>query len=319
MNVLITGATGFIGSHLASKLSEKHNIKCLVRRNSETNFLRKFDCEIFAGDITDIKSLDKCFEDVDVVYHLACQMKGRGVTKNDYWNVNVQGTRNIIEKCLEKNVEQLIFTGTGSGLLVKNEKPINENYADFDNSNFYKVSKMEAEKIVLKNKNSLNVTVIAPDYIFGPGSVATLGYVKLAKRKIIAIFNNGSNLIQPAYIEDVVQGLLLALKNKKAFGEKFFITYKDAIRSRDFIDVIASKLGNNPKYLSFPKNFVKPILFLSRFVKAEISMESYIDFFTLNHLYDISKAERLLGYKPAFDIEQMVELSINWYKENGLL
>ena len=319
MNILVTGATGFIGLNLVNNLAKKHDVRCLIHNPLNDHFLKESDCEIFYGDVTNKRDLEKCFKDVEVVYHLACQMKGENVAKKAYWDVNVEGTKNVVEKSIEENVEQLIFSGTASGLLIKDEKPVDENYEIYDKSNDYKITKTEAEKIVLSSKDKLNVTVISTDFVFGPYDIKGLGYFRLPLKKTIITFNHGRNSIQPVYVEDVIQGMVSSLNNKKAFSEKIFISSEKNITSMEFLKQIALQLNTHPRFVNLPIVMAKARLNFLKISHRNQAMQSYIDFFTLNHIYNINKAQKLLGYKPKYNIEKLIKSSLEWYRNNDYL
>ena len=107
MNILITGATGFIGRHLASVLSKTYSVRCLVRKSSDITPLRDLNVDITYGDLLVRKSLGPALDGIDLVYHLAGEVYAR--RKQDYYNGNVLATHNLLEACEEKGTKRIIF------------------------------------------------------------------------------------------------------------------------------------------------------------------------------------------------------------------
>ena len=323
-NILVTGASGFIGSHLVENIVKKHNVRCLVRVNSDTTFLKKLGVEINIGDLTKKQTLHGITKDIDVVFHLAAQMRKWNLPENIYRDINVTGTKNILEASLKESIDQFIHCSTASIIGPFKGKPLNETYTSYNTRNVYNKTKAEAEKIVLSHKNSIPITVIYPDLVFGPRNFNYLPLFRAIKHKKIQLIGNGDNFHQPTFVSDIIQGFMLVFKNKKAIGEKFIIASEKPITSREMIYTIADEFDVKISPLHIPLNLAK----MSRFVIEGLGQmlnyeppltQAIIDFFTVNHAYDISKAKKILGYKPRINFKDGVKRTIEWYTENNLL
>jgi nucleoside-diphosphate-sugar epimerase len=323
-NILVTGATGFIGSHLVENIVKKHNLRCLVRTNSDTTFLKKLGVEINFGDLTKKETLHGVTKDIDVVFHIAAQMRKWNLPANVYWNINVTGTKNILEESLKENVNQFIHCSTVSIIGPFKGKPLNENYTSYNTSNIYNKTKAEAEKFVLSYRSLMPITIIYPDLIFGPRNFNYLPLFRAIKHKKIQFIGNGDNFHQPTFVSDVVQGFMLVFKNKKAIGEKFIIVSEKPITTKEMIYTISDEFDVKISPLHIPLNLAKMGRFVLEGLGQMLNFEppltqAIIDFFTINHAYEISKAKKILGYKPKITFKEGVKKTIEWYTENKLL
>lgn len=304
--ILITGATGFLGSYLVRELVKKFEVRCLVRDKNKAKALPTC-VEIFYGDIIDKRACHLAVKNIDIVCHLAAQMRKGKIPEYWYWRVNVDGTKNILEASIKENIDQFIHCSTASIIgPIRGRTPLNEEYPYYDCSNIYKLTKAEAEKIVLRNKDKISITVISPEFIYGPGCFHYLPLFKAIRERKIFIVGSGNNLHQPTYVTDVVQGFLLVIGNKKAIGEKFIIAGKENITSKELILKIAKEMRINIKLFHLP---VQPLKLLSQFLPIP---PGAVDFFTTNHIYDISKAEKVLRYRPKVSIDEGIRKTVQW-------
>ena len=149
--ILITGSTGFVGRNLINKIPDKEKVKCLVRKSSNIKFLKEHDVQLIYGDITDKKSMDNALKDTDIVIHLAALING---TKKQFYNVNVEGTRNLIALCRKNKVKRIIALSS----MAATRKHL-DNYGK---------SKKESEDLI--KDSGLNYTIFRPTMIYGKGS-----------------------------------------------------------------------------------------------------------------------------------------------------
>lgn len=325
MKVLVTGAAGFIGGHIVSALvKEGSSVKVLLRPTADTNRFDNAPVETAYADITDRRSLHGIADGVDIIYHLAAQIGKWGIGEKRFQSTNVQGTRNLLEESARSGVKQFIFASTpgvqGKGHIKAQESmPYNPPYP-------YERSKCEAEKLVMKFylTQNLPVTIIRPDFVYGPGDFRRLVLYKAIKKNRFIIIGRGDVYLHPTYIEDVVQGFLLAADNPIAFGQIYNMAGPHLINVQDYVSTIAKILGASPPKLKMPKILaVGPaaaceILALISGREPFIS-RSKIEFLTNSHGCDISKIKSQLGFRPKFNFRQGMQRTIDWYKQNGLI
>jgi len=308
IRILVTGSTGFLGSHLAKVLAkEGFSVRCFVRNKEKLKTLPK-NCEVFIGNITSKQDCISATENVDIVCHLAAQMRERGIPEQQYWMVNVEGTKNILEAAKKKGVRQFIHCSTASIIGPVKGYPLDEGYSSYDCDNIYKLTKAEAEKIVWSSREEIPITILSPEFIYGPGCFHYLSLFQAIKKRRIAIIGDGKNIHQPTYVSDVVDGFLHAINNKKAINEKFIIAGNETVTSEDFIIKIAQKMGVDLKPLHIP-------LWLAKIISSVLPIpEGTIDFFTKNHMYSIEKAKNVLKYEPKINLDYGLEKTVSWFR-----
>jgi len=308
VRILITGSTGFLGSHLVRSLvKERVSVRCFVRDKEKIKSLPQ-NCEVFVGDITSKQDCNYAVKNIDIVCHLAAQMRERGIPEQQYWRVNVEGTKNILEAAKKEGVKQFIHCSTASIIGPVREYPLDENYSHYDCGNIYKLTKTEAEKIVWSSREEIPITILSPEFIYGPGCFHYLPLFQAIEKRRIAIIGSGENTHQPTHVNDVVDGFLHTINNKKAINEKFIIAGSEIVTSEDFIIKIAEKMSVDLKPLHIP-------LWLVKMISSILPIpEGTIDFFTKNHMYSIEKAKNVLKYKPKVDLDRGLEKTVSWFR-----
>lgn len=309
LKILVTGSTGFLGSHLVKALIRKNlNVRCFVKNGQKAGILPD-DCEIFVGDITDDQSCYRATKDIDIVCHLAAQMRKKGIPEKDYWKVNVRGTKNILLASLKENVRQFIHCSTASIIGPIKDATLDESYPNYDCSNTYKLTKVMAEKMVLSRRDRIPITILSPEFIYGPGCLHYLPLLVAIKEKKIAIAGSGKNIHQPTYVSDVVQGFLLAINNKRVIGERFIIAGEERITSEALIMKMAKIMGLKFKPYHIP---LWPLKLLSPILPVP---QGVVDFFSNDHMYSIKKAKNILNYKPRVNLEHGIKNTVEWFNK----
>lgn len=327
-SILVTGATGLIGSCLVEKLSKKNDIRCLLLKNDDTKLLDDLGAEIFYGDITNAKSLKPAVKGVDKVFHLAAAFKKdlpKNASQKFYMKVNVNGTRNVMEACKQSNVGRVVHFSASGVYGHSSDKPISES-APYRPTNPYEISKCEGEKVVLEYiEAGLPVTIIQPTIVYGPREkVAFLRMFKAIKNGTFRVVGDGKNHWHLVYVENLVDGIILASKKKKAVGQKYLIGDEKSHSVNEIVSTVASELGVKAPNTKIPYNVAKlisiPLELAGKIGGFRPPLSRYtVDFLAKNRVYDISKAKKELGYKSKIPLKQGIKITINWYNERGML
>jgi UDP-glucose 4-epimerase len=325
MKVLVTGGTGFVGKHLVRLLINRGAlVRMLVRKTSTIEEFKKMGVEFVYGDITDKSSLHRIVEDIDIVYHLAAQMGNWRISDRRFYAVNVEGTMNVLEASLSSNIRQFVFCST-PGVQGKGHRQAPETL-QYKPPYAYEATKCQAEKLALRfyEKHGVPVTVIRPDFVYGPGDMRRLPLYRAIKKKRFCVIGDGRSVLHPTYIEDVIQGFYLVAGNPLSFGEIYNIAGPRLVTVKDYVHTIAKNLGVSPPRL----RIAKPIALIAAYILEGMShftgkepyvSRSKIEFLTRDHGCDISKAKNQVGYEPVVNLQVGIQQTVDWYYRSRLI
>src|SRR3989344_1403774 len=278
MRIFLTGATGFVGKHLIKRLNG-HEVTCFVRKDSED--LKNF--KTVKGDLKYIADVVDNLKDVDIVIHLAANL---WVTDNHTMYLdNVVATKNIIEACKKNGVKRIITLSSSS--------------ATPENLSEYGKTKLEADKLVMNSK--LEYTILKPTMIYGDGGrgfTRILSHIK--KYPIVPIVGHGKTLMQPVYVEDVVEVILKCLENPKAINKVYNVAGPKAVSMNELFDNISLAATGKKKFkLHIPVRLLYRITNLMHpfNAKKRMTKEGIKTFYTDSNL-DISETVKDLGFNP---------------------
>jgi nucleoside-diphosphate-sugar epimerase len=244
--VLVTGATGYIGSHVSRRLLlEGARIKAFVRNVKKASDLKESGAEIVCGDITDPLCIRQAVKGCQLVFHFA------GVLGDEYrsWDyfrkVNVDGTRFLVEAALSEKVERFIYTSTAWVYGLDAGKNTNEKAPLHFSKDPYCDTKVEAELLVRESfkKNHLPCVIVQPTQVYGPDDETwTLGPIKMIQSNTMMFPGGGKGLVQPIFIDDVVEGIMAAAK-RGTIGESYLLCGKEVLEIREFFGYYARIVG----------------------------------------------------------------------------
>jgi nucleoside-diphosphate-sugar epimerase len=340
--ILITGASGFIGSHVAEYFSDKGRaIKCLVKENSDIAFLRTHDIPITLGDITDEESIRKALNDCDSIIHIAGLSRDWG-KKSDFYQINVDGTLNILRAAKSLNINKIIITGSVSSYgeedcpVKKNETSVyNSHYQYFIDSifhckmNYYRDSKALATQKAIKyaEEENLNMIVIEPAFVFGEREFHTgfFEYLKAVKNGAKILPGSAKNKFHVIYARELARAYDLAWQNNIQGVERIIIGNSDAPFQHNFYRLLCERAGlRKPK--NIPKIIIYPVGMLMELFAAIVKSKNppvltrgRVNMFYDNVEYDVLKAKKILGFETIMTLDESVEKTVNWYKVNGYL
>ena len=323
--VLVTGATGFVGGTLASRLAAGGaQVRALARSPEKAAFLRgKESIEIIQGDITDADRMHAVTRGCDFVFHVAGAMRGDLALMR---SINVDGTRNVVEAAATAKVKRLVHVSTNSVYGYGNKGDITEDMGPTPGRDAYARTKSEGEAVVreVAEAGGLSYSIIRPGNMYGPRSnMWTAGMFKLARLKPTVYLGDGGGTIPIIYIDDVVDMMVELATHPAADGEAFNATPDPSPTWREFIGGY-SKLAGYQKWLGIPLWPVKLIantvaaLAPSRSAAKELpGMLAYST--SANVTYKMTKAKEMLEWEPVVDLETGIEKCEPWLWEHGLL
>ena len=319
-NILITGATGYIGRNLVQRLiAEEHYCRCLVRKNSRIDFLKDYsNVELFYGDITQKDSLTGICKGIDVVINSAGVLAKWDSSTDDLKSVNTDGITNLAGELIKNDVEYVIHLSAGGVTGPVKGPPADETY-DCRPRTAYEKTKLEGEKkaLELSRQHDLPIVVVRPTFTYGPGDPHKLPLFRSVKRGSFVFIGSGESINHPVYIDDLIAGIFLLFK-KRPMGETFILGGPHPVTKKDLIQTIAEELGVKKRYLHIPPWLAIcgafGLVSFARLLKFEpILTPSRISMMVDNWGYSIKKAKERLGYEPRFDLRLGIKKTIQSY------
>ena len=321
--VLVTGANGFLGSYVCREFAAAgYAVRALLRKDSNLKLLNGAVYETAIGDVRDPESLRVALKDVEIVLHVAAVFRTAKHPDSYYFEVNLEGTRNVFEQAIAAGVKRVIHCSTiGVHSSIKNP-PANE-AEPYSPTDVYQVSKCEAEKLALSYFKSGKIagSVIRPAMIWGPGDTRFLKMFKAIERRRFPMIGSGKIWTHWIFVSDLARSFRLAAEKANGRGEIYIIAGATPKTLNQVVSAIAEEYGVKPLRLRIP---VWPIQILGSIVETvcvPLGLEPPIhrrraDFFIKNRAFDCSKAKAELGFVPEHTFEQEVKIIANWYKLN---
>ena len=323
MKILLTGATGFLGKYVIDELkNNSYQVVAFGRNEKIGKTLIDENVEFFKGDIDNLDDLYKASQDCSAVIHAAALSTVWGLWE-DFYNVNVIGTKNIVQVCEEKNLKLVFVSSPSIYAGAKDQLDVKENEAPKDNNlNFYIKSKIMAENIIKNSK--LNYMIIRPRGLFGIGDTSIIPrLLDLNKKMGIPLFADGKQKVDVTCVENVAYALRLALENEKYSRQTYNITNDEPIEFKEILTLFFNEMGTEGKYLKW--NY-RPILTLVSILEKiyklfGIEKEPPLTKYTLylmrySQTLNIDKAKKELGYYPQISVLEGVKKYVKHIREN---
>jgi dihydroflavonol-4-reductase len=326
MKYLITGATGFIGPYLVRKLiSEGHTCRCFVRSIGKGKSLLGPDIELVKGDITKEHTLRGVAKGMDGVYHLATlgHMHNFDTPQNEFENVNVHGTINIMKEALRAGIKKVVHCSSTAAMGITKNVPADEK-CECNPHHSYGISKLHGENKVLDlfRKRGLPAVIIRFSMVYGPGvRHDIIKLARLAKKRIIPKIGSRPKLTPLIHVDDAVEGLLLAMEKGKA-GEAYLITNAQSEPFDRVVKIIKDAEGIPDISLYVPEwaalSAASMIECMSVFFgRTPIITRKNIESTIADRVFSIDKARKDLGFEPRIDPEEGLKETVQWYLKNG--
>jgi len=317
--VLVTGATGLVGSHLVERLLARGDrVRALVRPTSRTTFLEEQGVELFYGDLSDREGLKRAVQGIEVVYHCAARPPLGGTAKEFYLD-NVAGTQNLLEASLQAGVERFVHVSTVDVYGYDHHDGADE-LTPFKPDGLYSSSKIEAERIVKDYyMRGLPAVIIRPCLIYGPRDRHLLPAVlQLLTLRRVPLVGGGRALLDLVYAGDVAEALVLASTRDEAIGQAYNITDGARRTLREIIEIFAHAWGLSPLYINIPyplaygtAALASSLSYWLRFPIPAILRWEVIKAMGHHRHFSIKRAKEELGYRPQVPLEVGLRLTLN--------
>ena len=327
MRILVTGGTGFSGKALVRRLLDQgHQVVALdYKEGLKTRELREWGAEVILGSVTDPEVVRRSMRGVEVVHHLAAAFREMNVPDSHYWNVNVQGTRNVLEAALAEGVRKLVYCST-CGVHGNIDRPPGGEDAPIQPADYYQRTKYEAEPVVQEfHRRGLPSVILRPAAIYGPGDPERfLMIYRRVARGSFPMFGDGKTLYHPLYIDNLVDAFVLAMADGAGDGEAYLIADEEYLGIEELVRRVGRSLGVEVKVPHYP---VWPVVAAGHIVEKACRpfgitppiFPRRVDWYRQNRAFRIDKAKRDLGYAPRVGIDEGLRRTAEWYRAEGYL
>jgi nucleoside-diphosphate-sugar epimerase len=325
MLVMVTGATGFTGGHLARTLVKRgHRVRALVRNPDRARDLARDGIELVQGDLVDRKSLDRAAEGCDTVYHIAAVYREAKHPDEFYRRVNVGGTRNVLDAALAGGVSRVVHCSTVGVHGDVAQIPTDES-APFAPGDIYQETKLEGELLAAERFRSVQRGVVfRPLGIYGPGDLRFLKLFKTIHNGTFRMIGTGEVVYQMTYIDDLVAGIILCGEHPAAVGQTYILGGPRHTTVRELVERIAATMDRGVPWGRIPMAPVLAAATLCEALCKPLGIEPplhrrRLDFFLKDRAFSTAKANRELGYLPKVDLDEGLRRTFQWYRSAGWL
>ena len=329
MKVLITGATGFIGSHIVKALITKgHKVRALVRKSSDTSNIKGPRVELAYGDITDPESLVAAVKGMDAVIHLAAMVSDFGPYK-DFVALNIDGVKNILDAAKDEGVSRFVHFSTNDVLGIHKGGVVVDDSFPYKKTGYpYPDTKIEGEKIVFDyyKKYGLPVTVIRPSWVYGPGDRTFVPeIVDILRSGVMIYFGDKKNTISLNYIDNLTDAVLMLLERPEATGEAFIANDDHPVTWEWLGKTLTDGLGLKVREITLPFGLTMCLAKFMEFffklfrMKSRPPLTTYVvNISGSNMIYSAKKMKDVLGYKSKVLPEEGMKRTIEWLSRQDL-
>jgi nucleoside-diphosphate-sugar epimerase len=323
---LVTGGTGFVGSHLVELLLRRgYDVTCLVRDPVRLQWLTGLKVRIVQGDCVRPESLASAVRGVSVVFHVAGLTKARH--SRDYYAVNHAGTRNLLEACAQQNPgikKFLLVSSLAAAGPSPDGKPVK--IADVPRPiTDYGRSKLLAEEETLKYKDVFPIAIVRPSAVYGPRDRDMFELFRWARRGLTLEITGGERYLNPCYVGDLVAAMILAGENETESGSVYFVAENRSYSWSEFKEALLSTGGVKARTIKIPYAAAYLIGLVSEFGGLFTSRPALTNRQKVREaaqkywICDLSKTERELGFRHEYPLRRGLEITWQWYRDNNWL
>jgi nucleoside-diphosphate-sugar epimerase len=323
---LVTGASGFVGSHLVDQLLERGaSVRCLVRQSSKLRYLDHNEIELAYGALDNSTNWDEALDGIDTVYHVAGTTFARRA--EDYFATNHKGTEAILAEAVKRRdqIKRFVYVSSlaavGPGL---DDKPVNENTPPAPITPYGR-SKLAAEEAVNAARDLLPVTIVRPPAVYGPRDYGIFEFFKAVKGGFFPMIGRRDKRVSLVHVRDLVEGITLAGESEASIGRTYFISSDDDYSMRAVADLMAALMHKRAREIAIPKFVAYGVAYIAETAAnllgkpPVINRDKVTDLSQTSWSCSIERAKSELGYEPRVPLEEGLRETLAWYKREGWL
>ena len=327
MKVLVTGGNGFTGAALVMRLlKDGHDVRTLDNTDGiRAHDLKKSGAEMIMGSITDVERVDQVAAGMDIIFHLAAAFRELNVPDSHYYDVNVNGTRHVMEAAIKHGITKVIYCST-QGVHGHIQDPPGDETSPIAPEDYYQQTKYLGEMVVNEYPLSkVKHTIIRPTAIYGPGDPARfLMIYKWVHRGFFPMFGDGRTFYHPVYIDNLVDAFVLSMHTDASHGETYIIGDEHYCSIEDLVRKTAQAMTIDIKVAHLP---LKPLIIAGHICEkackpfgiAPPIFPRRVDWFRQVRAFSIDKARGELKYTPRIGIDEGLKRTAKWYLTEGYL
>src|SRR3954471_18593037 len=326
MRILVTGGTAFTGTALVRRLLEEgHEVVALdYKEGLQCDTLRKMGAEVVIGSVTDRLAVERSVRGAEFVFHLAAAFRELNVPDSFYDEVNVEGTRIVLDAARQAGVRKFVYCST-CGVHGNVEHPPADEDAPIRPADYYQRTKYEAEPLVKREAGEMEVVILRPAAIYGPGDPERFFMIfKRVAKGTFPMFGSGRTLYHPLYIDNLVDAFLLCMPAGAGNSREYLIADERYYPIEEIVRSVARALEVPVRIPHYP---VWPVVAVGHVVEKICKpigvippiFPRRVDWYRQNRAFSIDRAKRELGYVPRVELEEGLRRTGAWYRQMGYL
>jgi nucleoside-diphosphate-sugar epimerase len=322
--ILVTGATGFLGSSLVARLVDQGSrVRVLVRQAVQAEQQADRGVEVVVGDITDPAAVQAAVDDVAVVYHLAGKLFAPGVPPSAYRRIHIQGTSVLLAACRRRRgLERFVHCSTTGVLGSTGDRAADED-APVRPTNVYEASKAEAEAAVRDAwQEGLPAVIVRPGLVYGPGDMHLVRFYRSVLRRQFRPIGRRPVWLHPLYIDDMTDAFIRCAAHPAATSQCFHIAGPEPVSLEELAAAIAQAGGTTLPRGRIPVPAARALAALGDCLPAALKSaapltRSRLEFLLHSRQYDITKAMRVLDFAPRTGLQAGMQRTVAWLQDLG--
>lgn len=322
---VVTGANGFVGSHLVDFLLEKgHHVKCIIRKSSNLQWLDGKAVEYCACGLDDVEALQLAFEDAHYIFHIAGVVKA--LRPEGFFKGNVETTRNVLEASLyAKNLKKVLITSSMAATGPAPKGGFVDEASPLKPIEPYGYSKVEQEKIALQYSDRIPVVIVRPPGVFGERDTEILAFFKMMSKGWCVRMGMDNKELSLVHVQDLVQGMYLAAIHPNNSGEVYFLGSLECYNWKQIGAITAQIMQRKTRSLPIPHFVLYTVgsfgSLMEKWFKSnvDLNLDRARRITQASWFCSSDKAVKELGYQQTLSLEEGISRTVDWYKEKGWL